>query len=639
LQKNGNDIYSYSELGTYLKGDSLLANGTAELTTRDEKTVLKNIQKNGNFSDGTNHWTVSNATVSVANNVATITATASAGGLYSIFSNTSAPSNHIYYGYCTLISGSSSNYIALYDYGNNNYASSEVPASSGGFRSVRFAKTTSDQLGFLIRDLWNSSGWSSFTVQNAGLIDLTAAFGGGLEPTKAEMDAILLKLFPDTNGWFDGTDVALLDSQAVKSMTLPQVVAERSTASDEFVKNMLHLGYYDTYVKDANGNYVVTRQTGYIDCEKETWTITTWADGNNSYYWVLKDNVSLSTDGKVHAISNLYQSQSDVNVLVSSSNIVYVGTDDTLSKIAVSAKPLNGETPKGYIQYQLVTSYTETYDPLHFARIQPYALEYAKSEADRASNLWGGSQSISISANNETWVGTPYISVSGLVVGRMYCLSAYANATSGSPSMYVSIYDGSEHYITETPISTASAELAKSFVATTSTIKFIFMCAEGTATTGSTTYTNIMLNEGSNPLPYQPYEGPVTHDGSLAAVAKSGEYSDLKDKPALFSGKYDDLKDKPTLFSGSYTDLSNKPTIPSKVSELTNDSEFLSTLPIKNFSSPGASNIRRIEMDDHHFGPDHRIFDRSGDMRQSIAVIHDRHPVNQRIELVDKHHR
>jgi hypothetical protein len=56
-----------------------------------------------------------------------------------------------------------------------------------------------------------------------------------------------------------------------------------------------------------------------------------------------------------------------------------------------------------------------------------------------------------------------------------------------------------------------------------------------------------MLNEGSHPLPYQPYEGPVTHDGSLAAVAKSGEYSDLKDKPALFSGSYNDLTNKPTI--------------------------------------------------------------------------------------------
>jgi hypothetical protein len=32
---------------------------------------------------------------------------------------------------------------------------------------------------------------------------------------------------------------------------------ERSTANDEYIKNMLHLGAYDTYSVDSNGNYVV----------------------------------------------------------------------------------------------------------------------------------------------------------------------------------------------------------------------------------------------------------------------------------------------------------------------------------------------------------------------------------------------
>lgn len=41
-----------------------------------------------------------------------------------------------------------------------------------------------------------------------------------------------------------------------------------------------------------------------------------------------------------------------------------------------------------------------------------------------------------------------------------------------------------------------------------------------------------------------------------------------------FSGSYNDLTDKPTLFSGSYNDLTDKPTIPSKTSDLTNDSNF-----------------------------------------------------------------
>lgn len=90
----------------------------------------------------------------------------------------------------------------------------------------------------------------------------------------------------------------------------------------------------------------------------------------------------------------------------------------------------------------------------------------------------------------------------------------------------------------------------------------------------------------------------------LAIVATSGSYNDLTDKPTIptllselsedsthrlvtdtekttwnsksdFSGSYNDLTDKPNLFSGNYNDLLNKPTIPTLTSQLTNDSGFL----------------------------------------------------------------
>lgn len=50
-----------------------------------------------------------------------------------------------------------------------------------------------------------------------------------------------------------------------------------------------------------------------------------------------------------------------------------------------------------------------------------------------------------------------------------------------------------------------------------------------------------------------------------------------------FSGDYDDLNNAPTLAdvatSGDYTDLSNTPTIPTNVSELTNDSGYITAIP------------------------------------------------------------
>ena len=52
-----------------------------------------------------------------------------------------------------------------------------------------------------------------------------------------------------------------------------------------------------------------------------------------------------------------------------------------------------------------------------------------------------------------------------------------------------------------------------------------------------------------------------TRIDNLHAIASSGSYNDLLNKPSLFSGSYNDLSNKPSLFSGSYNDLSNKPSL------------------------------------------------------------------------------
>jgi hypothetical protein len=51
------------------------------------------------------------------------------------------------------------------------------------------------------------------------------------------------------------------------------------------------------------------------------------------------------------------------------------------------------------------------------------------------------------------------------------------------------------------------------------------------------------------------------NSADLSAVATSGNYNDLLNKPTLFDGAYNSLTGKPTLFSGNYNDLSNKPTL------------------------------------------------------------------------------
>lgn len=78
-------------------------------------------------------------------------------------------------------------------------------------------------------------------------------------------------------------------------------------------------------------------------------------------------------------------------------------------------------------------------------------------------------------------------------------------------------------------------------------------------------YLYVYINDGSSSQWIQPAI-PTPSLPSLSAVAVSGSYNDLLDKPVLsedgqFSGSYDDLTDKPTLFSGSYNDLTDTPTL------------------------------------------------------------------------------
>lgn len=81
-----------------------------------------------------------------------------------------------------------------------------------------------------------------------------------------------------------------------------------------------------------------------------------------------------------------------------------------------------------------------------------------------------------------------------------------------------------------------------------------------------------------NDLESKPSIGGVTLEGNKSLEelgAFDGDYNSLTNKPNLFSGDYNDLINKPSLFSGDYNDLTNKPNIPSRTSQLVNNSGFI----------------------------------------------------------------
>ena len=67
---------------------------------------------------------------------------------------------------------------------------------------------------------------------------------------------------------------------------------------------------------------------------------------------------------------------------------------------------------------------------------------------------------------------------------------------------------------------------------------------------------------------------------AIAAVAVTNDYNDLTNRPSLFSGDYNDLTNKPIDGLVSWNDVTDKPVIATKISQLANDTNFVSNAQI-----------------------------------------------------------
>lgn len=110
-------------------------------------------------------------------------------------------------------------------------------------------------------------------------------------------------------------------------------------------------------------------------------------------------------------------------------------------------------------------------------------------------------------------------------------------------------------------------------------------------TTGSSTTDTMSQNSITVSL------GGKANTSDLSSVATSGSYNDLSNKPNIPTKTSQLTNDSDFVVSsnlasvatsGSYTDLSNKPTIPTKTSELTNDSNFVSSSSLATVATSGS---------------------------------------------------
>jgi len=189
LAGTANDSLSRLAVGTdgaLLMADSNAASG---LSYQSPFPLLVNLIPNGDFSSGTTGWGFNGATGSVASGVATFTATSQWG---MVRSARPATIGNLYY-FAVTVTGANTLYLGV------NAAESRVSTSaSTGLRVSVISGAGFSTIGPQVTDS-ATSGWLPVSVDNAICIDLTACFGAGKEPSKAEMDAIMAR-WP--NSWF-----------------------------------------------------------------------------------------------------------------------------------------------------------------------------------------------------------------------------------------------------------------------------------------------------------------------------------------------------------------------------------------------------------------------------------------------------
>ena len=169
-----------------------------KLMALDARTEFeaKNLVKNGDFTNGgplTNFGTSNTMTVSdklIVNG----TADTYSGKYVDVATPTG---NKLYISYLITNAGANKPNITISDYGTYNNQS--WPTSIPGLRTSIISSKLNG-IRIYIQQVTDVV-YNNFTLDNMVVIDLTATFGAGKEPTLAEMDRLMTR-FP--NSWFDG---------------------------------------------------------------------------------------------------------------------------------------------------------------------------------------------------------------------------------------------------------------------------------------------------------------------------------------------------------------------------------------------------------------------------------------------------
>ena len=275
----------------------------------DAVILATNSVINGDFANGTTGWTTSSSVASIAANADKLTVNTTAQGNFGVFQN---------------LVGAGIKYIAadffnaegmtLVNLGNNGVVVS-IPGNTWKRASTLYTGEG------LMRFYGQSKESLTYKMRKPVIINLTAIFGAGKEPTLAEMDRMMAR-YP--NSWFDGTkpiqtsetlyqDILLKANKVQEAWITPTLVnswVAFDTRTAKYKKADYGRVYLKGIVKNGTiGAPIFTLPTGYRPDEALTYAIP--SNGVFGY-------VTVNTDGTVvcSAGSNVSVSLSGINFFV-----------------------------------------------------------------------------------------------------------------------------------------------------------------------------------------------------------------------------------------------------------------------------------------------------------------------------------
>ena len=296
----------------------------------------------------------------------------------------------------------------------------------------------------------------------------------------------------------------------------------------DLYENAYNLGYYDTISENSDGTYTITRQTGYIvlDGVKHKFSEKSSSTHNGLFYNhdnYVKSNAlkpsNTATDPTI--ICNLFETKqndylynnNEYGVSLYPDGAICVGLTTAITTID-DANAYLVQNPIS-IQYKLATATTEKVEKNHYATYnQRFILEHNKSEAERSANLFDKDNVAvgDINANdgefreiNTDFMASDYIEIKPNTTYSNN-LKIKSFGTTG-----LAFYDINKTYIS----GIINNYSAYNKFTTPSNAKYLRLSIDISYSQPYDDINNLMLNEGSIPLPYQPYEGKVVHEKEL----------------------------------------------------------------------------------------------------------------------------